>query len=598
MYHPDSPESVKEDLETIDSPFQEYVYRPLKYRHIRLLNVTQDLEDSHIIDTSFESAPPYTAVSYTWNGESRDHHLLVDGSNIKITQNVKKALPHLIRSAKTQHLWIDGVCINQEDDEEKAIQVPLMKEIYTLSQECLVWLGESTAEAEIALNAIPRINGHLKLYDATRVWEMENIAVRSEGTLDSPLWKGLVYIFSRPWFKRVWTFQEGVLPPKVDFLCGSRVVTFEEVAYLANPLLDHLTALQHFYPNAGLYERRLFVGFLKVIRISRSRGESRPNLQKALETLRLLYFTRPWSLSNPLDRVYGVLGLTDPSLQNYLLVDYSKSPTDLSREIARWYIDAGEDLFILNLASSVKDKTTVLPSWIPNFTQIGSHWCIGVIWSRFRTGVGKQQSRGKSVFMLDNELHVDGILVDEVSQVVPSVSRNNKTKVERHQKIFKWEESCRDLSKSILSEPNDIVSEAYSTTMISAICDNHLTPSKSEYNLLKSFIKSIVHKEVLEPDVEERSQDLSLQIRRLFQTASMGHFFCTKHGRIGIGSSCTQPGDRICVFYGGFTPFIIRPIQESESRFQFVGDSYTSGLTEGEAFREGAQGRKGTFVLV
>lgn len=259
MPSPEPLGNIYEGLGNSNSSVEEYIYRPLQSRHIRLLKVTQDSQGLRIIHTNFESAPPYTAVSYTWNDEVRNQNLLLeDGSHMKIIQTIKNGLPHLISSARTQYLWIDSVSINQEDDDEKAVQVPLMKEIYTLSQECLVWLGESTTEAEVALDAMPRINDRLKLYAPTRVWEMENIAVGSERTLYSPLWKGLVYIFSRPWFKRVWTFQEGVLPPKVDFLCGSRVVTFDEMAVLASPALGPSYCIAAFRPKCRPVSAKAF----------------------------------------------------------------------------------------------------------------------------------------------------------------------------------------------------------------------------------------------------------------------------------------------------------------------------------------------------
>src|ERR1700733_5364124 len=127
-----------------------------------------------------------------------------------------------------------------------------MREIYTLCGECLVWLGESTPEAEIVIDAIPRISRYIELYGASQVWDIEGIAIGSPGILDSPLFKGLVNIFSRSWFKRVWTFQEAVLPLEVSFLCGSKVMTFYDVKILAGPLLKHFTTLQHFYPEADL----------------------------------------------------------------------------------------------------------------------------------------------------------------------------------------------------------------------------------------------------------------------------------------------------------------------------------------------------------
>jgi hypothetical protein len=356
--------SDSDQLKAADEPqststLQEYIYQPLLLHHIRLLHITKNSEELHIVHTGFESAPAYTAVSYTWNGEPRDQPMLIDGCSLKVINNFRIALPHLIKAAKTQYLWVDGLCINQEDDEEKEVQIPLVREIYTLCHECLIWLGESTPETEIAIDAIPRISRNLELYDASQVWDLEGIGIRSPGTPGSALWKGFANIFSRPWFKRVWTFQEGVLPPNIKFLFSTRVMAFDDIVPLANPLLNHLTSLEHFYADTDVFKRQFtFIGFLKTIRIYKFRN-SASRVQNCLDTLRLLYFTRPWSSANPLDKIYGLLGLTDPSLQNSLVVSYSRSVIEVSIDIAQWYLEYGEDLFILNLASSFRIKGVI-----------------------------------------------------------------------------------------------------------------------------------------------------------------------------------------------------------------------------------------------
>jgi hypothetical protein len=581
-------------LQIIDSPVEEYIYQLLLPRHIRLLRVTKDLEEFHILHTSIDSAPAYTAVSYTWDGQQRDQDLRVGGSNLRVIENVRAGLPYLIKCAKTQFLWIDGICVNQDDHDEKAVQIPLMQEIYTKCQECLIWLGESTPEAELAIDAIPRITHQLKLHDAVQVWEMEGIHVPSSGVPDSPLWKGFVKLFSRPWFKRVWTFQEAVLPDIVMFLCGNRLMTFAEMEPLALPLLNHLTSLQFVSPEAELGERLLFVGFLKVIRISKFR-ESSQVPKKGLDTLNLLNFTRPWSVTNPLDKIYGVLGLTDRSLQNYLVVDYHKTDAEISGELTQWYISLGEDLFILNLASSGKKKTNRLPSWMPSFTNRGSHWCIEMIWHRFRTVLDKVSTSRMSASIHLGELHVDGLRIDQVTHVVPYLGKPSIIRAERPRNILEWEEACLIVSKSVFGDADSSVPEAHWTTMISGICDNHIKPTRSEYDLLKSFLKSTAAKERLSPDLEARNQDLSLQIRRLSQSKT---FFCTQGGRIGLGPISTQPGDQICIFYKGFTPFIIHPKPELGSKYQFIGDSYTYGLMHGEALQSETRCPDETFVLV
>jgi len=203
MSSSDSDQRKARDEPPGTSSLQEYIYQPLFHQHIRLLHITKDSEELHINHTGFESAPAYTAVSYTWNGESRDQPILIDGYILKVINNLRIALPHLAKAAKTQYIWVDGLCINQEDDKEKAVQIPLMQEIYTSCRECLVWLGECTPEAAMAIDTIPRIRQNLDLHDASQVWDMEGIGMLSPETLDSPLWIGFKNIFSRPWFKRI-----------------------------------------------------------------------------------------------------------------------------------------------------------------------------------------------------------------------------------------------------------------------------------------------------------------------------------------------------------------------------------------------------------
>lgn len=311
------PYKYEKRIERQPHPFENYIHQPLLPRHIRLLAITSGSEDFCIIHTSLDTAPTYSSVSYSWNNQLRDHDLQIDGSNLKVIENIRTALPHLIKQASTQFLWIDEICIDQENNEERAGQIRLMSDIYTKCLECLIWLGEGTPESDIAIEAIPRISQLLKLHDPVLVWEREGIAVRSPNVLDSPLWKGLVYIFSRPWFRRVWTFQEAVLPENVGFLCGGKVLAFRDIEPMAMDLLNHLSSLQVFFHNSELGEKSLFAGFLRVLKISSFKNKDQES-KEPLDTLKLLYFTRPLTASNRLDKIYGILGLADKTLTENL----------------------------------------------------------------------------------------------------------------------------------------------------------------------------------------------------------------------------------------------------------------------------------------
>lgn len=181
----------------------------------------------------------------------------------KVINNIYIALPRLITAAKARYLWIDGLCINQENDEEKAIQVPLMKDVYSLCCECLVWLGESTPGVEVVIDTFPRFGRNQDLDDISRsikAWAMEGTKVLNQGITEFVLWEGFVDLFIQPWFQRVWTFQEAVLPPKVIFLTGSRRLAFRKVATLAIALLEPVTSLDR-YMHTVLSKDRVLEAF-------------------------------------------------------------------------------------------------------------------------------------------------------------------------------------------------------------------------------------------------------------------------------------------------------------------------------------------------
>jgi hypothetical protein len=115
--------------------------------------------------------------------------------------------------------------------------------------------------------------------------------------------------------------------------------------------------------------------------------------------------------------------------------------------------------------------------------------------------------------MIEGGLHVDGIRISEVSHIVPHISGEYKTQAETCHYIPEWEEQRLTTSQSLLQdEPDGSVSGAHWTTMTCAICDNYITPSKSEYYLLKSFFKAVAMAKPLYPELEARSQEFSTQI--------------------------------------------------------------------------------------
>jgi hypothetical protein len=121
-------------------------YDPLSHREaqIRLLTLHDDDDDAIVRCTieniSLYESPKYYALSYCWGNPGITEKVFVNGYEMRITTNLEAALRQL-RSDGCTTVWIDALCINQDDQEEKNLQVLRMKTIYQKAEEVIIWLG-------------------------------------------------------------------------------------------------------------------------------------------------------------------------------------------------------------------------------------------------------------------------------------------------------------------------------------------------------------------------------------------------------------------------------------------------------------------------
>jgi hypothetical protein len=86
----------------------------------------------------------YCAPSYVWGIIQDPKSVVIDGKELRVTAILETALRHLRDPRLPRYLWADAICINQNDDEEKAIQVTQMGEVYRAARHTIIWLGEAT----------------------------------------------------------------------------------------------------------------------------------------------------------------------------------------------------------------------------------------------------------------------------------------------------------------------------------------------------------------------------------------------------------------------------------------------------------------------
>ncbi|OCL15273.1 heterokaryon incompatibility, partial [Glonium stellatum] len=94
----------------------------------------------------------YTALSYAWGNCDITQLITLNGRQSYITENLAIALRHMQHESEGLVLWIDSICINQQDGLEKAYQVQRMAKIYSSAAIVLAWLGPARDDSDLTMS--------------------------------------------------------------------------------------------------------------------------------------------------------------------------------------------------------------------------------------------------------------------------------------------------------------------------------------------------------------------------------------------------------------------------------------------------------------
>jgi hypothetical protein len=184
---------------------------------------------------SLDSTLPYEALSYTWCKQD-DGYSQCNEKKLGIRRNLRTALTRLCGTVAQRVIWTDAICINQEDGNEKASQIKLMREIYHKATRVLVWLGEDVGDkAEQAFDRIRRV-------------------AQPKNNLSSPedaWWDPVAAFYRCAWFPRLWVFQEITMAISADLYWGGSSISWRTVGHASTRIRTqhYLTTLYHNMPN-------------------------------------------------------------------------------------------------------------------------------------------------------------------------------------------------------------------------------------------------------------------------------------------------------------------------------------------------------------
>ncbi|KAE8149489.1 heterokaryon incompatibility protein-domain-containing protein [Aspergillus avenaceus] len=208
--------SVHEKVSNMDVPSFQYSALPPEPYTTRMIRLLPGSDKNGIIQCEIldydlakagEGEHLYEALSYVWGSSDFTCSIILNGCKLRITESLHTALSYLRSSQLERVLWIDAVCINQKDTDEKNRQIPLMRMIYAQARRVIVWLGEACEDSDDALEAIDRFG---------RESQRESIEGGREKVRDA-----CQKLLRRVWFRRIWVLQEVGVCQCISIMCGS-----------------------------------------------------------------------------------------------------------------------------------------------------------------------------------------------------------------------------------------------------------------------------------------------------------------------------------------------------------------------------------------
>jgi len=617
------------------SPTEYFTYTPLKDpSDLRLLklqtreNAWEPVAGSLVVtpttigrNNQLQCDIPYHALSYVWGDSLKRVSINLDGKPFLVTENLFDALRQLQRWGEPMTLWIDAICINQEDNTEKGHQVARMNAIFECSQRVIAWLGPADRQSELA---IPKLKRMASLWESlqaagTRAELRQEIInqATSEMVGGELGYRGLPHVlaiqslFRRPWWGRIWIIQEGTSTAHTVFLCGGAEITRSTLA--------SAVAMITFIAAVGPRYRALRSILPSKAHVLLGLREHKLQGRDALAVVQL---AREYKATDLRDKIFALVSLfkNGRALLRGLLPMYGVDTRETYVDFGRYLINNspfGHQLNILgNCGISAKTDAwgdLKLPSWTPDWRveeieHSPLHKWLGPVdnkgnyfrfsGSKRAYGAGVPPSGGIMDLHFnpprcDGELLtvqaccVDGILKTSGTITRTELGRYNvihnpywqvEDKESRYSQPPSRAEGPRPWYQNLQTALHSALPGATQRQTISCtreearlhtlVADIFYTQDRSE------FPQGRGSRALLSLEWEHsRAADEACRARQLIQTAA---------GRIGLAPSQAKIEDMIYLIYGGQVLYILRPT--AEGRYKLVGECYLHGLMDGEGF--------------
>lgn len=214
---------------------QSYNYQPFQKptQEIRLLTVLggEDEEEIHIDLTNFNRdavAYEYDAISYTWGQPGPSYAIYIDGKALELRQNAYLFLKHLRKTRITRRkIWIDAICIDQQNIKEKEALVPGIGQIFHKAATVLVWFDWTSINVHLE----PEVIDLFASADDTTICFLHDLRTRLPNVQNLQLLHDkLMMCTYHTYWNRLWIVQELALAQCACFVFGRQLVPAAAIA--------------------------------------------------------------------------------------------------------------------------------------------------------------------------------------------------------------------------------------------------------------------------------------------------------------------------------------------------------------------------------
>lgn len=588
-------------------------------RQIRLLTLLcspQDDQPIHcnITISDLDDVPKYEALSYVWGNVVTTAPIYIGPlrQQFNATTNLERALSHLRYPDQDRILWVDAICINQEDDDEKSRQVRMMRMIYEGAACVVAWLGPETPVSKTAIHTLELLANDRNLH-----WT-KGRSNRNGESIDTEQSLGLRAWFQEcEWWRRIWTLQEYVSAKKLVFVNGRFSIARSTMTALADHRILHSNccpATADDFSTTDGQDTTTNRIFNEIIR-----AEDLSSERKSHSYIAIAAFFRQRRATRPEDKVFGLVGLFKDFDDS--IIAYGRTAAQVYEQSAQAIIRTTGSLDILSHVFHPNSRQLLQPSWVPNWAAHIPPTVTHILSARqdiFRLYRASGDQKCSMISCNGDQMAINGVLWDTITCVGEArddvFRRSNaiifndwhKMSVDGLQKqdyvsggtlenAF-WRSLCMDVTHSLVLIDRDPGFQFDPTRAQDSVHKVY----EMWWGLVQRNRKCDHEEGAQSQNPLQVTEEVVLFDQEVSNSTTCRTFFISEKGYIGLAPAIAVPGDKIAVLFGGKVPYIIRR-EESEERLStwtYIGDSYVHGIMDGEVIKYLESGQVESEVLL